>query len=81
MQDARPTPPTFRELFPELPEDSLADAEANFVAYLTSTLRLFDRLESTPEGRAYLDSLTFASPPSTMGGKVDSPWEGNTNDT
>lgn len=41
-------PKNFRDLFPELSEKELQEAEENLEAYLEVVLRIFERIESDP---------------------------------
>lgn len=54
--------PTARDVFPELPEKDLREAEACLEQYLTLVLRIFERteLERSRSGRLTADNGTLA---------------------
>ena len=61
------TPPSIRDLYPNLPNDELAEAEDNLKAYLKLVLRIFDRLELSTDRQVEplapdLGTLSLPSP-------------------
>ena len=58
MQKAEPEKaPTFRELFPEIPEDQLKEAEENFNRYIDVVLRIYERVRNDPEEYARFKTI------------------------
>ena len=47
----------FRDLYPELSEEELQEAEANFVGYLEVVARIYDRISQDPEAYERLKDL------------------------
>lgn len=50
----KPTPKTFRQVFPELADSDVVQAEANFEAYLALIIRIHDRISRDPVALAEL---------------------------
>jgi hypothetical protein len=50
--DERPVDSLFRRRYPDLSEEELRDAEANFVRYLDGALRIYERLLADPDAYA-----------------------------
>lgn len=53
------TPPTLRDLYPDLNEEQLAEVEDSLERYLALVMRIFNRLES--ESDCALPQLTAAN--------------------
>jgi hypothetical protein len=49
---------TLRELYPELTEEQLQEAEENIGEYLKDTLRVYERIRNDPQEYARFKALT-----------------------
>ena len=63
---------TIKQLYPELNEQQLQEAEENITAYLGLILRIFQRLEQDQSGIAELGALTEQNSLPRFMAKVDS---------
>jgi hypothetical protein len=57
---------TIRDLYPDLDDEQLKQAEDNLVRYLEVVLRIYNRIRSDPEAYAQFKSLTASRRDSTM---------------
>ena len=55
--DKKPVP-TIRDLYPNLTEKELAEAEDNLERYLALVLRIYERIQADPENYAHFRALT-----------------------
>jgi hypothetical protein len=70
--DANPNEITIQQLYPNLTEEELAEAEKNLTAYLSIVARIFDRLQK--ERGASADSIgTLSCTPPASGSSENSP--------
>lgn len=54
--------PSFRELYPNLNDTELAEAEENFARYLEVVLRIYDRIQGDSDAMERLRALTESRP-------------------
>ena len=57
---------TIRDLYPNLDDEQLKEAEENLELYLKVVLRIYNRIRSDPEAYARLQSLTASRLDSNM---------------
>jgi len=50
-------PITIRDLYPHLSEEQLKEAEENLNRYIEMALQIYERIDSDPKGRKWLDRL------------------------
>lgn len=53
-----PNAPSLRELYPNLTDEQLEEAEANLIAEVQLTLRMFERIRNDPESYQQFRALT-----------------------
>lgn len=64
---ANPAAPSLRDLYPEMNEAELRQAEENLERYLALVLRIFDRVRGDPQAYAQLKArLCTLTPPAAV---------------
>lgn len=69
MNTSNPTQPqeiTIRDLYPDLDDEQLKEAEENLERYLKVVLRIYNRVRQDPEAYAQFKTLTASRRNSTM---------------
>jgi hypothetical protein len=64
---------SLHDLYPQLNEEELREAEENLRLYLALTLRIFERIQSDPEAYSRFKALTASGQDPRMGGERSSP--------
>jgi len=67
------SPPALPDLYPELSEEELKEAEETLDLYLEHALRMYERMKQDPAAYAALKALTAAKGSSTMEPKRSNP--------
>ena len=58
--------PTIRELYPDLSDEQLKEAEENLERYLELALRIYERIRSDPEAYSQFRALTASRHTATI---------------
>jgi hypothetical protein len=75
MPEPKHRAPTIRDLYPELSEEDLKEAEENLARYIAATLRLYEAIVADPDRYARFQALTKGWEGLTINGNVEPPSE------
>lgn len=62
-----PNAPSLRELYPNLTDEQLEEAEANLIADVQLTLRMYERIRNDPESYQQFRALTAGTQNGSLG--------------